>query len=172
MIDHKILVGVGIALLVVMLLRAWHVHGDRARCFSRDVRAAIYACRVYLQRGRRSSLLIWIGSGLSLLGACFLLLSWVFEGAALAIVALPLMAVSFIMSRRRRNRLISLIRQEDHLLCPFCHYSLAGSISSGRCPECGEAFQSHLLVTIWEEAINYNPFFMHTRKVIGSREDE
>ncbi len=66
---------------------------------------------------------------------------------AIPMVMWILAAVSAIREWRYLNR----VQQDDYLLCPDCHYSLAGHTGGGRCPECGYEFTPESLVEDWDD---------------------
>ncbi len=53
--------------------------------------------------------------------------------------------------RGRRRRFFARLEREQQLLCPDCHYSLAGHAGGGRCPECGYEFTPESLRDDWQD---------------------
>ncbi len=65
-------------------------------------------------------------------------------------LAIPLSAAGGILCiRRHRKHLFDRLEREGFLVCPDCHYSLAGHAGGGRCPECGYAFTPESVVADW-----------------------
>ncbi len=73
----------------------------------------------------------------------------VWVAPALLWVAVILQLVGFRAQRRQERRFLDRLEGEDHLICPDCHYSLAGHGEGGRCPECGYTFTLESLVEDW-----------------------
>lgn len=51
----------------------------------------------------------------------------------------------------REKRFYDRLEREEHLICPDCHYSLAGHTAGGHCPECGYTFTPESLVEDWTD---------------------
>jgi len=73
----------------------------------------------------------------------------VWVAPALLWMALFLQFVGFRAQRRHERRFLERLEREDHLICPDCHYSLAGHGQGGQCPECGYTFTLESLVDDW-----------------------
>lgn len=69
-------------------------------------------------------------------------------GTAVAITCI-LTGVS--LQLRGSQRLRSRLRQSDGMLCPRCHYDLAGLSDEGQCPECAEPYSKDRLATAWRD---------------------
>jgi hypothetical protein len=51
----------------------------------------------------------------------------------------------------RRKRFSQDLEDQRHLVCPDCHYILAGSLEQKRCPECGYTFTPDSLARDWAD---------------------
>jgi hypothetical protein len=71
--------------------------------------------------------------------------------AGLALV-LGTVYVSQWINRRTHRGLLTLAKQHDYLLCVHCGYPTPGSLPTGRCPECGEAFDRDHARALWLNA--------------------
>ncbi len=79
----------------------------------------------------------------------------------LPIVALLLVVFGgvWLMLLLRRERFLYWLENQNYLICPDCHYSLAGHKDGGHCPECGYRFTPESLIADWADV--RNPLLMH-----------
>jgi ribosomal protein S27AE len=54
----------------------------------------------------------------------------------------------------RCERFFSRLEAQKYLICPDCHYSLAGHQEGGHCPECGYQFTPESLIADWADVRN------------------
>ncbi|MBN1344878.1 MAG: hypothetical protein JXQ73_19445 [Phycisphaerae bacterium] len=67
----------------------------------------------------------------------------------LALAALALPPILALITWRRSRRFFRRLEMERFLICPDCHYSLAGHDHGGHCPECGYTFTANSLLEDW-----------------------
>ncbi len=86
-------------------------------------------------------------------GWSFLLSPWL-VWPFLAVVGLAGLLVAFspmYVGIRGWRQFLAQLEQEKHLICPDCHYSLAGHREGGHCPECGYEFTPESLLEDWRD---------------------
>lgn len=70
---------------------------------------------------------------------------------ALVLIMIALVYAQLVSGHWREKRFYNRLEREGHLICPDCHYSLAGHAAGGHCPECGYAFTPESLVEDWTD---------------------
>ncbi|MBN1344880.1 MAG: hypothetical protein JXQ73_19455 [Phycisphaerae bacterium] len=68
---------------------------------------------------------------------------------ALIFAMIALVYAYLYAGHRREKRFFATLQQSHHLICPDCHYSLAGHTHGGTCPECGYTFTPDSLIEDW-----------------------
>jgi len=149
-----IIVGVGTPVL------AWFILGNRLRRAVPDPEARHDAWVRKLRVQRGSGLWNQIGLYAVVLLAMVLVARFALGANSPVRMSLPLTLAlmmvmvllvygQLIMGHLREKRFFERLERHGHLVCPDCHYSLAGHTGGGRCPECGYAFTPESLVVDW-----------------------